>query len=409
MMRMKTVSVAGLLLLLATGMAVAQETGKIDEEIHSMIEDHPLRLGIFRVGPRLVITSGYDSNAFNEPGAVPVDDYFTLVAPGAAAAVKLGHRGYIEIEELLNFQYYNNQENLRDTFNTTALRVVTGSRRILFKVQGAYAKRKTFYNYEYDLPVDQKSTTGGASLEFQVRRTTELGISYTLIDEKFQEIEGVVAPIPPPPDYRSQLFNVSLSQDLGDIFSFTVEGGVGQTKFLDEVRNETSKLQRVLAGFTASGRKLSGRIEAGWGITDPGTGQPKLNDLLIDTELLYTLGRRLTFGPFLQRHRIVSAVIQNGFSLTTYGGVKGSFPLSHRFFIDGKFTIGKNDYDQEVVDQAGQPISKDNFQQYDAGVNFEAAEHVVIRVGGSFQNRDSNALAFTKDRFTLNAGLILEP
>ena len=53
-----------LFLLFFSHLLIAQPENKIRDALENLTETHPLRIAIFRVQPRLITGSAYDSNAF---------------------------------------------------------------------------------------------------------------------------------------------------------------------------------------------------------------------------------------------------------------------------------------------------------------------------------------------------------
>src|SRR5438094_300391 len=93
--------------LLMVYLSVVCYASEIADSTNEMLKQHPYKLGIFRVGPRFSVFSGYDSNALSTSiQATTVGDYYTSVTPGASLALKLGHRGFFYFDEDLNFLYY---------------------------------------------------------------------------------------------------------------------------------------------------------------------------------------------------------------------------------------------------------------------------------------------------------------
>lgn len=398
-----------LLFILMPLTAGAQEEveNKIDEAISSMVQDHPVRLGILRVRPEFALVSGYDSNAVNS-AVIEESDYFTMAIPAADAALRLGHRGYFAVRESLNFVYYNTQTELRDIYNTTRARFVTGSRTMLLTLNGGYLSRIAPYNGEMDQPVQQTSTTGGADFEFALRRTTDLTLAYSYAQLDFAPVPDLVEYIPPPPDNRTYQYTVGLSQEMGRLISLDADYYAGKVKIdAVDLPQTDSGFWRMMGGVSFEGNKLTGIAHAGYGKTDSTTpGADAFNDFLIDADVTYTAGRRLLLGVQAQRRRQVSALEPGDFLLNTQFGVHGSFPLAGRFFIDGRFTVGNNDY---PPDPSQAPTTKDDYRNIEGGLNFDLTKHMRIRGNGTYQMRDSNDPLLNKNRFTMGLGLVMEP
>jgi hypothetical protein len=155
---------------------------------------------------------------------------------------------------------------------------------------------------------------------------------------------------------------------------------------------------------------LAGRLKLGWSrIESLDVDGESFNDFIIDTDVIYKLGKRLAVGGLLQRARYVSGLSDSNFRLTTLGGVKGCVPLNRQreLFVDGRWIVGQNDYDDQALSN-DPPITKDTFHQVDSGVNFVLPKNLVFRLGATYQNRDSNITTLNRDRFTINIGIALE-
>jgi hypothetical protein len=121
----------------------------------------------------------------------------------------------------------------------------------------------------------------------------------------------------------------------------------------------------------------------------------------------YAVARRLSIGGFARRERRASALDRNDFRLVVEAGGKGCVPITSYWFLDGLFAVGRNDYGP-LATFDGQPITKDNYQRYDAGVNVSLPKNLVIRVGTTYTVRDSNVDTLNKNRFTFNVGIGLD-
>lgn len=401
------------LFLLLPAMALGQDENKIEDSIQSMMDNHPVRVGIFRVSPQLELSSGYDSNVLSQPGS-GVNDYYALVAPAADVAVKLGHRAYVSFNESLNFLYYRDFDNLRDTFLDTTGQIVTGSRKLLLTVTGGYVNKKARVDYEYDIPAQEKLTTAKGELEIALREKTDLRFQAELSKSIYHEIPGTGPVSPPPPDSRYTSYGGSFLESMGRRTRFTVDGATGITRFLNVDPNapfkSSSNFWNVLSGFEFDGKQMIGRAKAGYGRTDSTSlEQSQFKDFIVDTDFEYHWRRRLQLGVFAQRRRSVSALVQNSFILYTYGGARGSFPLSQRFFLDGKVTAGNNDYGNQPALNTSEVITKDQYKEFEGAINIVLREHLIVRFNTTHLNRDSNVASLTKDRTTFGAGLVLEP
>jgi hypothetical protein len=401
-------------LLLFCPFLLAQPENKIRDAIENLTETHPLRIAIFRVQPTLIIGSAYDSNAFST-SVIEASDYYGSIAPGASVVLKMGYRAYFVFQENVNFVFYNEQDQLNDIFDTTSGMFGIGSRRLLFNVGGSYYNKKARINEEFDQPADQQLTDVNADLSIAIRKRTDVHFLFRHNKSLYQLDEEVPTDLPITPDSETFEYGAGFDEEIGNVMRFAAGASTGNIRFLNltspsGVVNPVSDFWRSLAGLEFRGNQLAGRARLGFGHTESIdiTGE-SFNDFIIDTDVVYELGKRLSIGGLLKRARSISGLSETNFRLTTQGGVKGCAPLNKRreLFVDGMWVIGQNDYDEKIVIE-DQPITKDTFQKLESGVNFVLPKNFVFRFGTSYQNRDSNIPTLTKDRFTFNIGVALE-
>jgi hypothetical protein len=399
------------MLLALSGAALTQGRDLIQGEIDQLIASHPYRLGIIRVQPRFVVATSYDSNVFSNSELV-LSDYYTSIAPGGGFGLKLGRRAFFTLDEEINILFYQRQTELNDVFNTTSGRFGIGSRRLLAEVGGSYVRRDARVNNEFDQPAQQRFSSLNGRFSISLREHTLLRLLGSISQSKYRFISDTVTDLPLPPDTRTTEYGASLEQNIGIQTDLALDVTRGKIKFLsfsqDLITDNTANYWRLIGGLSFRGVKVAGRAKVGYGRTESiGINPNTFTDLLIDADVDYRLAPHLAIGTFLQRQRTVSALLQNNFRITTEGGVRGCIPLVKAFFIDGKLAFGKNDYGSNFV-FGGQPVTKDNYVRVEAGTNFVLPKNFVLRVGTTYQNRQSNIDILTRDRFTFNIGIALE-
>ncbi len=403
-----------LFLLFFSHLLIAQPENKIHDALENLTETHPLRIAIFRVQPRLIIGSAYDSNAFSTTD-FEESDYYGSIAPGASVVLKLGYRAYFVFQENVNFLFYKEQDQLNDTFDTTSGMFGIGSRRLLFNVGGSYYNKKARINEEFDQPAKQQLTDVNAELAFALRKRTGIYFLFKRNKSLYQLDEQIPTDLPIIPDSETTEYGAGFDEEIGNMIRFAAGASTGKIRFLNlispnAVANPESDFWKSLAGLEFRGSQLAGRARLGFGQTESiDINGESFNDFIIDTDVIYELGKRLSIGGLLKRARNISGLSQTNFRLTTQGGVKGCAPLNRRreLFVDGMWIIGQNDYDEKIVIE-DQPIIKDTFQRLESGLNFVLPKNFVFRFGTSYQNRDSNIPSLTKDRFIFNIGIALE-
>jgi hypothetical protein len=399
---------------LSHGIFAQQPENKIRDAIQNLTETHPLRIGIFRVQPRLIIGSAYDSNAFSTQN-FETSDYYGSIAPGASVVLKLGHRAYFVFQENINFVFYKEQDQLNDIFDTTSGTFGIGSRRLLFNVGGSYINQKARIDEEFDQPAQQKLTDINADLSFALRRRTGIFFSYGQNKSIYELAEDIPTELPITPDTQTYEYGGGVDEEIGNRIRFVFGGSFGKIRFLNliapngEVEPE-SNFWKLLAGLEFRGDQLAGRTRVGFGHTESiDISGESFDDFIIDSDVIYKFGKRLAVGGVLKRARTISGLSDTNFRLTTLGGIKGCVPLDRRrdLFVDGLWILGRNNYgDQIVLDD--QSVTKDSFHRLESGINFGLPKNLVFRFGTTYQNRDSNISTLTKDRFTFNIGIALE-
>ena len=231
----------------------------------------------------------------------------------------------------------------------------------------------------------------------------------------YQLDEQIPTELPITPDSETTEYGAGFDEEIGKMIRFVAGASTGKIRFLNLITpsgivGPESDFWKSLAGLEFRGNQLAGRARLGFGQTDSiDINGESFNDFIIDTDVIYELGKRLSIGGLLKRARDISGLSQTNFRLTTQGGVKGCAPLNRRrgLFVDGMWIIGQNDYDETMVIE-DQPITKDTFQRLESGLNLVLPKNFVFRFGTSYQNRDSNIQTLTKNRFTFNIGIALE-
>ncbi len=392
----------------------AQPENKIRDAIFNLSETHPLRVSIFRIQPRLIVGSAYDSNAYSTED-FEASDYFGSIAPGASVALKLGHRAYFVFQENINILFYQEQDQLSDVFDTTSGMFGIGSRRLLFNIAASYYNKKARIDEEFDQPAQQRLIDVNAQFSYALRKRTGIYVAFKQNESRYELDAEIPTELPITPDTRIYEYGGGFDEEIGNHIRLVFGASFGTIHFLNLTLPEAeaepeSTFWKSLIGLEFNGNQLTGRAKFGFNQTESiDINGDSFNDLIIDTEVNYKLGRRLYVGGLLKRARSISGLSETNFRLTTQGGVTGCAPLNQRrkLFVDGMWIVGQNNYgDQIVLDD--QTITKDTFHRVESGLNFTLPKNLVFRFGTAYQNRDSNISTLTKDRITFNIGLVLE-
>lgn len=370
---------------------------KIADALDRMLNEHPHRWAIFWIQPQLRIGSGYDSNALYRTSQ-EIGDYFVSVAPEGSIGLRFGSRAFLVVDENLNFLYYNNLEQRRDIFNTTRARFTTGSRKTLFTLRGSYASKKDVIDSEFDIPGQQKRTTGGADLEISVAPKFDLGVRFNVSQNLYAQDPEIVSLYPPPPDNTIFNYGGSLDYKIRPQIFVSFDGGVSRTEFLDTDRYRNSV--RTSAGLRFATDPIRGQIRFGYVQTDTSqVRDTKLRSLLIDAGLSFLIRGRTKVSTFVTRNHEVSRLGEGNFRITTQGGVAVDMPLGPKIGVDGSFRIGKNDYGRAGL------APQDNFQNVGGGFNYFLVRNLALRGGLTYYRRESNFSIVVKDRVTYDVGI----
>jgi hypothetical protein len=385
--------------------------GKIGGEITNVVENYPIRLGIFRVRPRLSAGTSYDSNVFSDP-LIEESDYFTAITPGAVLGLKLGRRGYFLLREDINILFYQNRSELNDVFNTTSATLGLGSRRLLVELGGRYYRRKSRVDPEFDQQVQQRFAGANVDVTFALRRRTDLHFNFGSNDANYDNIQDVVTDLPTPPDTRDIFYGVGIERDLTDQISVGFVLSKGYTDFTDLTNplntDNRSDFWRVLGGLDFSGRRIVGRSRIGLEEREElRILRENFRSLFVDVSVDYAFARRLSIGGYIIRQTRASALLQNDFRLLVEVGARGCVPIANAFFLDGKIAFGLNDYGNRIT-VTGDVVTQDDFRRYEAGANFVLPKDFVVRVGTTYTDRISNVDFLNKNRFTFNVGIGFE-
>ena len=384
---------------------------KIEEALKSMLDNHPYKLGIVRFAPKLFAGSGYDTNTLSASVDQQIPDTYMSATPGGSFGIKFGTKAFLEVDEDLSFVYYHELEQLRDIFNTTEARFVTGNRRLLFDLDAKYIDKKARVSFEFDEPVQQKITDGNAGLIFGFTRTTDLRFVFTKSQYLYEEIKDLETDLEIPPGNRRTQYNPGVTQNVGKKFQFTFDGYFGDWEFLvkDAPPEEdlVSEFWEFLVGTgITEGDFIGSSIKVGYGETDSRGEQGKFQDVLLDADITYEIKPEWTIGGLASRERRVSALIQDSFYVALQFGLKSSIPLGKKMDFDIFLLFGKNDYGDSFF-LNDEPVTKDQYYQINVGLGINLPKDFVLRPNVLYLDRDSDADFLNKDRFLIGVSLEL--
>jgi hypothetical protein len=377
---------------------------KIDDALNSMLDTHPYRFSIFWVMPEVNITSGYDSNGLYAPSGEVIGDYFLSVSPGASVGLRFGTKAFLVIDQNVNFLYYNELEQLRDIFNRTSARFTTGSRRTLWSFYGRYVDRKTGVDSEFDVPVQQKTASGGADAEIGLGSKWDLGFHvYTAHNTYSEVVDSSLISLPP--DYRNYRYGNSIRYNFHPSVSFIADANITRVEFLNQ-NNRQNDTFRVLGGLRLSSPGMKGHVRLGYAQTQTQRllVQDDLKSFVGNAQVDFIFRERSTIGGFFRRDHDISRIGGSNFRITTEGGIRASFPIAKEVFGDASYSYAKNDYG-ERVDLEDITQLKDTVHTLQSGLNYHIVRDVILRGGIIYYDRDSNFRRVEKDRLVYDIGV----
>jgi hypothetical protein len=376
-----------------------ERRNRAESTVEGMTAAHKYKLGILRIRPEFSLNSGYDSNALLRDEQ-EIGDYFITAVPGASVGTRLGRTAFLRLIEEVSFVYYKKLDQRRDIFNATRGELLTGTSRMLVTIDGGYLKRKSPLDDELDVPVDQERSDAGVGIEYTLTRKMDLRSSARFVrtelefDEEINDLQINLR------DTRAMFIGLGLDHHLKNTIAIATDFTVGRSEDLESERITT--FWSVLGGLEFTARRLVGRAQFGYGSSDSEEENSR-DSFLMDLGLDFILGRRTQIGVFLNRRYQFSVFLDNGLRLTTLGGVRASVPISSRVSLSGSYGIGKHDYDDQLID--GVIITKDNFQKADLGFDIRVIHNLILRMGGTYINRDTDIPGLDKEQLTYGIGI----
>jgi hypothetical protein len=376
-----------------------ERRNRAESTVEGMTQAHKYKLGILRIRPEFSMNSGYDSNALLRDEQ-EIGDYFITAIPGASVGTRLGRAAFLRLIEEVSFVYYKKLDQRRDIFNATRGELLTGTSRMLVTFDGGYLKRKSPLDDELDVPVDQERSDAGVGIEYTLTRKLDLRSSYRYVrtelefDEEINDLQINLR------DTRATFIGVGLDHHLKQTIALATDFTVGRSEDIESERVTT--FWSALGGVEFSARRLIGRAQFGYGSSDSQEENAR-DSFLIDLGLDFILGRRTQVGVFVNRRYQFSVFLNDGLRLTTLGGVRASVPISNRVGISGSFSVGKHDYDDQLID--GVIITKDNFRKADLGFDIRIVHNLILRMGGTYIKRDTDIPGLDKEQLTYGLGI----
>jgi hypothetical protein len=377
-----------------------EQNSWIRAAVSGMVKSHKYKVGIFRILPTLSANTGYDSDAvFIQDDFV--GDYYFSAAPAAAVGVKLGNRAYVELIERLTFLYYKELDQRRDIYNSTRGRFVTGSSRMLATVEGGYYRRNAPVDEEFDVPVEHSISDGGINLAYGLSSRMNLNGDFRVSQSEYEAQEDLNQFIPKPLNRRTYSLGTGMFYSLRDNLRLTADVNVGRSTSLETDIHTTT--WGLFGGLGITGRKLAGDLRLGFG---QGRSQDRntRNTVLVAATVDVRVKPRWLIGASLTRHQTFSDFVDTGIRVTTAAGVHSTVQLVKRLSVSGSFTIGRNDYEDDLI-LNGVVIEEDNYYRSQLTVGYAIIRNLTLSAGALYYNRDTDISVFRRDRLTFIIGL----
>ncbi len=374
---------------------------RAESAVNAIVGSHKIKLGIFRLRPNISFRTGFDTNARYENDE-PLADVFAVVTPSLSAAIKLGRQSYFRIVEDLHLVYYFKLDERRDIFNTTRGEFVTGNDRLLLTVDARYLERTEPVDDEVDVPVNQKDTDGGIRLEYTLTDKIDLRPSVRIRQTELEEAEEVNANLPRLSSHRSVRGGIGVDYFVRQTTKLATDVLVGQSE--DSDSGKVTNFWQILAGPTFFKRQFVAHFQVGFGQWKPAEEDQARNRFLMDGSIDFRLSSRFNVGGFASRHLETSAFLGDGRQrVVTRGGIRSAVRLHPRVTLTGNYTVGANDYGDDLVD--GTPARNDTFQNARILASFRIIRYVSLQGGLEYLKRDSDIPGLSKDRFAYLFGI----
>lgn len=379
-------------------------TNRIGSSLEAMLQRHKYKVGIFRFLPALSVNTGYDSNAlYLREGAV--GDYYISVQPQLSVGLKLGSKAFFELDEHLNLLWYKELDQRRDIYNDTHARFVTGSQRMLVTLDGGYIDRKDTYNFELDVPLDQRRIDGGITVNYTLTDRINLSNVFRVNQTEVDADEEITQLPFDPVDRRTYLNTTQADYYLKEGLAITTSVGFGRSESLET--ELTTRYWSLLGGLSFHYRRLRAHGQVGYGESGR-VDEPDIEDrkhLLISSNLDMQVHKRVVVGAFLNRQFEFTVLSDDVTVVTNVGGRAGvGIPITTRLSANASYSAGyRLRNDDLIID--GEPVDHEFFQRANAGLGFQIYNNLSLVGAISYYYRDSDVLEFNNERLVYSFGV----
>ena len=369
-----------------------------------------MRLGPFRIAPSIGVSTGVDTNVFNDR-IDPKEDWTTSVNPRANVWFRLGPIGaqVQHSSSFVNFREYSQQGGLGTT-NTARLDLPL-NRTALFAVQ-TFSSRFERPNIEIDARVRHREDVLQAGLDVRASGKTTLRLDATRSLHLFDDeaiFEGVN--LASSLNSRVESGRLSLRHQATALTTFVLSGEATREHFAaSEASFRNSESVRVSPGVELDPRALiGGRAYVGYRrfIITSGLA-PRFTGVVASAELSSTIrgATRLT----LQANRDVAYSYEStgAYYLQTGVAVTVTHRLGQNWDLTAQAGFQNLNYERWAFPTTIPPLVRalpprfDTVENYRGGIGYRLGESMLLGVTYDFNRRTS-----TRDRRAFEGARIL--
>lgn len=387
----------------------AQTDSLIDREINEAREASYWQFGSLWLTPQFSLSALYDTNPVFTSRPHESDESGAAV-PRLQAWIPAGEHVLFDFADEVRFQYYRNNANLRDVFNTAQSGIAIGGRRMLAQAHGELRTELTGPTSEFDVQTRQRTTQADSSLDFAIGNHQRLSLGYV-----YRRVLLTADNVEPGDMLRASRLNrredglsLRIARQVSPRATAVVEGTLEYIDF-DEPR-ETGDARSIggVAGFEFSPTgHLRGRAVLGYKRVEGERGGPEdFSGLVGSINLKLRLGPRADVQGVYSREAGPSALSRpRFFTAQSYGGFV-EILLTQRLSVRPGAVLGTNSYPVPVrfIDMQGQQVERalvDHVYHYYFNVTRRMTVPWVIALDADYIKRQSDAAVFDKDRLKI--------
>ena len=350
----------------------------------------PLRLGPLALAPAISLSSGWDSNVFNEEAAR--DDVTATARPELGGWLRLG-RARLAGRSSFDFIYFHEFESERSIDSLYEGRAALSLGRLVPYVTGTWIRAKQRFGFEIDQRVRRhdQTATAGAALRLGYNTTVDVGARRKrLTFDRPPEPDPLVSEFY---DYTSRGVVFTLRQRLTPLTTIGATVDNYEDRFdMDPTRDsDTLRIASVLEFKPLA--LISGRASLGWQRVRLVSGEsPEFSGFVSSVDLAYTLLGRTRFTVQVDRDVSYSAV--QGQHAYLFFGTTGA--VTHRLIggweLSGRAGRYEQDYGvftETAASGGSQPFDPNEIvTEYggDLGYRIRSALRIAFGVRRQFRN-----------------------